>query len=147
MSLFQRLQDDLKSAMRDKDELRRETLRMAISAMKNRKIELMAELSDAEMLAVVQKAVKSRNEAAAEYDKAQRPELASKERAEAEILGQYLPKLLDEAATRAAVEGVIRELGLKDKKQLGQVMKAVLAKFPGQVDGKLVSKLAGDLLV
>lgn len=146
MSLFQRLQDDLKSAMRDKDELRRETLRMAISAMKNRKIELMAELSDAEMTAVVQKAVKSRHEAAAEYDKAQRPELASKERAEAEILGQYLPKLLDEAATRAAVEGVIRELGLKDKKQLGQVMKAVLAKFPGQVDGKLVSKLAGDLL-
>ena len=139
MSLFQRLQDDLKVAMRDKDELRRETLRMAIAAMKNRKIELMAELSDAEQLAVVQKAVKSRQEAAAEYEKAKRPDLAAKERAEAEILGQYLPKLLDEAATRAAVEATIRRLGLKDKKQLGQVMKAVLAEFPGQVDSKLVS--------
>jgi uncharacterized protein len=146
MSLFQRLQDDLKVAMREKDELRRETLRMAIASMKNRKIELMAELSDAEQLAVVQKAVKSRHEAAAEYEKAQRPELAAKERAEAVVLGHYLPQLLDEAATRAAVEAAIRELGVKDKKQLGQVMKAVLAKLPGQVDGKLVSKLAGELL-
>lgn len=146
MSLFQRLQDDLKIAMRDKDELRRETLRMAIAAMKNRKIELMAELSDAEQLAVVQKAVKSRQEAAAEYEKAKRPDLAAKERAESEVLVGYLPKLLDAAATRAAVQAVIAELGLTEKKQLGQVMKAVMAKHPGMVDGKLVNQIAGELL-
>lgn len=146
MSLFQRLQDDLKLAMRDKDELRRETLRMAIAAMKNRKIELMAELSDAEQLAVVQKAVKSRQEAAAEYEKAKRPDLAAKERAESEVLVGYLPKLLDAAATRAAVQAAIGELGLTEKKQLGQVMKAVMAKHPGMVDGKLVNQIAGELL-
>jgi uncharacterized protein YqeY len=146
MSLFQRLQDDLKVAMRDKDELRRETLRMAIAAMKNRKIELMAELSDAEQLAVVQKAVKSRHEAASEYEKAKRPDLAAKEQAEAAVLVGYLPKLLDAAATRAAVQASIAELGLTEKKQLGQLMKAVMAKHPGQVDGKLVNQLAAELL-
>jgi uncharacterized protein YqeY len=146
MSLKERLEADLKSAMRDQRNLERDTLRLALSALKYRRIELGKELDDAEVIASLQKGVKSREESAGEYTKAGRPELAAKERAEAAVLAGYLPKLLDEAATRELVRAAIAEHGIADKKQLGALMKAVLAKHQGQVDAKLVNRLAGELL-
>ncbi len=146
MSIAEQIDRDLKQAMRDKDELRRDALRMVVAAMKNLRIETRQDLSDAEQLAVVQRAVKQRFEAAAEYRKGGREELAEKEAKEADILSAYLPKQLSEAETRAAVAALITELGITDKKQIGQLMKAIMQRHQGQIDGKLVNKLAAELL-
>lgn len=146
MSLQAKIADDLKAAMRAGETMRRDTLRMLIAAFKNRRIEKGADLDADEELAVVAKSVKSRIEAAEQYGPAGRPELEAKERAEAEVLAVYLPQGLTEDETRAEVQALIDELGLSGKAQMGQLMKAVMAKHKGRVDGKLVSRLAGELL-
>ena len=146
MTLFSKLQDALKRAMLARDELQREALRMVIAAAKNRRIELGRELSDEDVVAVLQKGVKSRQDSAGQYRAAGRLELAEKEEAEIAVLEAWLPKQLDEPATRAAAAAVIAELGLTSKKDLGRLMKELLARHQGQIDGKLASRLAGELL-
>lgn len=146
-TLRERLDADVKDAMRAKDVLRRDVLRMTIAEIKNRDIELVGkELGEADVLAVVQKAVKRRDEAATLFDEGGRPELAAKERSEAEVLAGYLPKLMSEDETRAAVTALAAELGLTEKKQMGQLMKAVKERFGAQMDGKLASQTAGRVL-
>jgi uncharacterized protein len=146
MSLGDRIEEELKTAMRAKDVVARETLRMVIAGFKNRRIELGADLTDEERLAVLVKAVKSRHESASEYAKAGRPELAEKELAEVAVLEGYLPRQLGEAELRADLQAMIAELGLTSPKEMGQLMKAVKAKHGAAVDGKLASRLAGELL-
>lgn len=147
MGLKDRLEADVKEAMRAKDALRRDVLRMTLAEVKNRGIELVGkDLSEDDVLVVVQKAVKRREEAAEQYDAGGRPELAEKERAEAEILVGYLPKMLDADETRAAVQAIAVELGLTEKKQMGQLMKAVKERHGATVDGKLASQAAGQVL-
>lgn len=146
MSLSARMQEDLKVAMRERRDLERETLRMAIAAFKNRRIELMRDLTEQDELEVVRTAVKSRRDSAAQYAKGGRPELERKELDEIAILERYLPRQLDEAATRAAIANIVREQGLTEPKQLGTLMKALMAKHPGLVDGKLAQRLAGEFL-
>lgn len=146
MSLGDRIDEDLKTAMRAKNEVARETLRMVIAGFKNRRIELGRDLTDDDRLAVVVKAVKSRQESAVEYTKADRAELAAKELAEVAVLEGYLPAQLSEDDLRADLAAMIGELGLEGPKQMGQLMKAVKAKHGAAVDGKLASRLAGELL-
>lgn len=147
MGLQEQLESDVKEAMRAKDALRRDVLRMTLAEVKNRGIELVGkELTENDVLAVVQKAVKRRDEAAEQYDAGGRPELAEKERAEAEVLVGYLPKMLDADETRAAVEAIASELGLTEKKQMGQLMKALKERHGATVDGKLASQAAGQVL-
>jgi len=146
MSIREQIESDLKDAMRARNELARETLRMAIAGFKNKRIELGRDLEAADELAVVQKNVKSRQDSAEQYENAGRPELAEKERAEIAILQGYLPKQLNEDETRTVVQELIKELGLDQKSQLGQLMKAAMAKYKGQIDGKLVSRFAGEML-
>jgi len=147
VGLKDRLEADVKEAMRAKDALRRDVLRMTLAEVKNRGIELVGkDLSEDDVLVVVQKAVKRREEAAEQYDAGGRPELAEKERAEAEILVGYLPKMLDADETRAAVQAIAVELGLTEKKQMGQLMKAVKERHGATVDGKLASQAAGQVL-
>ena len=146
MSLFETLQGDLKVAMRERDEIGRETLRMVIAAMKNRTIELGRDLEEAEELAVLTKQVKSRQDSAEQYDKAGRDELAQRERDEIEVVRRYLPAELSEDEVRTIVQEAIGKLGVDSKAGMGQVMKAVMAEHKGRVDGKLVQRLAGELL-
>lgn len=146
MSLQEKLSEAVKTAMREKKTLERDTLRMAVSALKNKRIDTGEDLSEGEEIAVLMKAVKQRQDAAGEYEKGGRPELAEKERAEAAVLEVFLPTQLDEADTKAAVEAAIAEIGAAGKQDMGKVMKAVMAKHQGLVDGKLVSRLAGQLL-
>jgi len=141
-----RLQDDMKAAMKAGDALSRDTLRLVIADIKKREVDQQKDLTDDEELAVLQKAVKSREDSVAQYDAAARKDLADRERAEIGVIQRYLPKLLGEAETRAIVQQAIAKLGVSSKKELGQVMKAVLADHKGQVDGKLVQRLAGELL-
>ena len=75
-----------------------------------------------------------------------RPELADAERDEIEVLQRYLPKQLDEAEAKAAIEALAKELGVTEKKQMGQLMGEVMKRYRGQIDGKLVNKLAGELI-
>ncbi len=146
MSLGDRIDADLKTAMRAKNEVARDTLRMVLAGFKNLAIELGQDLTDDDRLAVVVKAVKSRHESAVEYTKADRPELAEKELAEVAVLEGYLPAQLSEDDLRADLKAMIAELGLQGPKQMGQLMKAVKARHGAAVDGKLASRLAGELL-
>lgn len=145
-ALFEKLQSDLKVAMRERDDRVRDTLRMAISEAKNRRIELLRELEDVDVEGVLRKAVKMRQESATQYDAAGRADLAERERAEGAVLERYLPQTMGEDEARAAVQAVIARTGVSSKKELGQVMKAVLAEHPGRIDGKLAQRIAGELL-
>lgn len=142
MGLEQTVSDDMKGAMRSGDTLRRDTLRMLIAALKNERIERGSDLDEDTVQAVIRRGVKSRKDSAQQYRDADRPELAEKEEAEIAILEGYLPQMLDEAATEAAVREAIAETGATAKSDLGQVMKAVMAKHKGLVDGKLVNQIA-----
>ena len=98
------------------------------------------------MLVVLAKAVKSRKESVTEYDKAGRTELADKERAEIEVIETYLPAQLSAEETRGIVQGLVTELGISSKKDMGQLMKALMAKYKGTVDGKLAQQAASEFL-
>jgi len=146
VTLLAKLQDDMKAAMKAGDSLTRDTLRLAITDLNKKALDLARDLEPTEELAVLQKGVKTREESIAQYDGAGRKDLADRERAEIGVLQRYLPKMRGEAETKALVQQTIARLGLSSKKDLGQLMKAVLADHKGQVDGKLVQKLAGELL-
>lgn len=146
MSLTERIQADLVQAMRDGDSLRRDTLRMVISSLKNRRIETGRELEEAETQAVFAAAVKSRKDSAEQFDQAERPELAEKERSEIALIEIYLPAQLSDEDTAKLVASKVAELELTTKSQLGQLMKAVMAEHRGEVDGKTVQRLAAELL-
>ncbi|MEO0650391.1 MAG: GatB/YqeY domain-containing protein [Planctomycetota bacterium] len=146
MSLQEQLEDHMKAAMRAKDTLRRDVLRMTVAELKRAKIDQQEDLTEADELKVIQKAVKSREEAATEYDKAGRADTAEKERAEAEVLRAYLPQMLSEDELVAAIEAKKAELGLESKKDMGQLIKAVMAEHGAKADGKRVSQLAAQAL-
>jgi uncharacterized protein YqeY len=138
MALRERIDADLKKAMLEKDQVTRDTLRMI-------KSELLT-LDDPDELAVLSRAVKSRRDSIKSYVEGGRQDLADKEQAEIEVIERYLPKQLDENEVREAISAIIAELGLSSPKELGQVMKEIKARYPGQVDGKLASSLARELL-
>jgi uncharacterized protein YqeY len=146
MALSEKLQADLKEAMRAGDALRRDTLRMVLADMKNRRIELGKDLDEAEVEAVLRRGVKTRTESAEQYDAGARPELAEKERAEIAVLEGYLPKQMGEDEVRQAVKEAIAETGASSRKDTGAVMKALMAKHKGRVDGKLANRILAELL-
>jgi uncharacterized protein YqeY len=146
MSLPDRVQADLKQAMMDKDVAARDALRMLKTDLTRREIELGRALEDAEAIDVVQRAVKQRRESIESFEAGGRKEAADKERREIEVLERYLPKQLDEAEVRAAAAAIAAELGLAGKKDLGRLMKELMARHRGTLDGKLASRIAGEVL-
>ena len=104
------------------------------------------DLDEATEIQVLTKQVKSREDSVEQYDSAGRKDLADKERAEIEVLRRYLPEQMGEDEVRALVQKTITDLGLSSKKEMGQVMKAIMAEHRGKVDGKLVQKFASELL-
>lgn len=146
MAYQERIQDDVKTAMRSGDTETRDTLRMVVAALKNRRIELGRDLEEADELAVLQKAVKTRKDSVDQYVEAGREELAAKERAEIAVIERYLPAQMSEEDVRAVVAKAIADVGATSKKEMGQVMKAVMAEHKGVVDGKTVQRIAGELL-
>jgi uncharacterized protein YqeY len=142
MSLNERLSDDLKLAMKARDQLRMDAIRMVKAALQNKEIELKKALDEAEMSRVLMTLVKQRKEAAEQYQKGKREDLADKELKEIVIIEAYLPKALSPEEIVQIVEGVLRETGPVTAKDMGKVMKAVMAKLTGQaVDGKQLSDL------
>jgi len=147
MSLHDRLTEDLKLAMKSRDQLRMDVIRMIKAAVLNKEVELKRDLDDAEMSRVMTTLVKQRRESVEQFEKAQRTELAEKERQEIEIIETYLPKPLTHQELEALVVSVISETGASSMKDMGQIMKAVMARVAGQpLDGKHVSDLVKSKL-
>ena len=145
-SLLETLQADVRDAMRARDELTRDTLRMVLAAAKSREIDSGNTPGDKEVLDLLRHAVKTRAESVKQFAEAGREDLAQKERREIEILGRYLPAQINEDETRSLVQRLIAETGATSKRDLGKVMKAVLAGHKDVVDAKLVQRLVGELL-
>jgi len=146
MSLSSRIQDDLKAAMRAKNEVARDTLRMVVAAMKNARIELGRDLEEADELAVLTRCVKTRRESVSQYREHGRPELADKEQAEIEVIEGYLPQQMSADDARAAVQAAVVEAGASSMKDVGAVMKALMARHKGMIDGKLAQQLVREAL-
>jgi uncharacterized protein YqeY len=146
MALRERLDEDLKTAMRAKDSLRMNTVRALKSAVKYREIELMKPLDDAGILGVVGSEIKRRRDSVEQYRAGNRPELAEKEEAEIRILQDYLPQQMSAAELDAKVAEVIARVGAQGPKDMGAVMKALLPEVQGKADGKVVSELVKQRL-
>ena len=142
MTYLDRINQELTAAMKAREELKLSTLRMVKSALKNKEIEKMAPLDDAESIKVLQSLVKKGRDSAQQYRDAGRNELAEKEDAEVAFIEAYLPAALDEAALEKIVIATLDEIGATSAKDMGRAMKAVMAKLAGQsVDGKVVNQL------
>src|SRR5262245_59256727 len=131
MEMLAKLQEDMKAAMKSGDALTRDTLRLVITDLKKKELDLARELAGDEELAVLQKCVKSREDSVAQYGAAGRNDLVDREKAEIGVIRRYLPTMLSEDETRALVRAKIAALGVSSKKDLGQVMKAVMAEHKG----------------
>lgn len=143
MTLVERITQDLTAAMKAQDAARTSTLRMAKAALMNKQIDKHGALDDAEVVRVVQGLVKQREDAAEQYEKAGRVELAGKERAEMALLKAYLPAEVTEEEIAAAVEKAVAETGAVSPKDMGKVMKAALAALAASgkaADGKRVNE-------
>jgi uncharacterized protein YqeY len=147
MTFLDRINEDLKEAMKRKESERLSTLRMVKTALKNREIDKMEAITDEEAIRVLQSLVKQRRDSIEQYQQAGRIELAEKEAAEIKVIEEYLPAALDEAAIARVVEATIAETGASSMKEMGAVMKAVMAKLAGQtVDGKEVNRIVKSKL-
>lgn len=139
MTLSSRLQNDLQQAIRDRDELRRDTLRMAIAAAYNVQKAAGRDLTDDEVTSILTREVKTRRESIDAYTAAGRDDAAAREQAEIDIVSAYLPQQLTEDEVAILVRETIEETGASSPRELGKVMAAVMPKTRGRADGKLVS--------
>jgi uncharacterized protein YqeY len=138
----------MKAAMRAKDSARLLTVRLILSAIKQREVDERIELSDADVLSVLEKMIKQRRESIAQFEKAARQDLADKEKAELDILSGYLPKQMSEAEVQKEIDSVISETGAAGAKDMGKVMAALKPRLAGKADmgkvsGLVKSRLAG----
>jgi uncharacterized protein YqeY len=141
MALKEQLEQDLKAAMREKAQLKLDTIRMLKSAIKYREIELMKPLDDAGIQGVIASEIKRRRDSVEQYRAGNRADLADKEAAEIVFLQAYLPQQLGEDELRAKVDAAIASVGAKGPKDMGAVMKALLPEVQGRAEGKVVSDM------
>jgi uncharacterized protein YqeY len=139
--LKDRLQSDLTAAMKSRDELRTATLRMALTAVRNEEVAGKAArtLTDDEVVAVLTREAKKRREAAEAFDGGDRPDRADRERAEGEVLAEYLPAQLSDAELSAVVAAAVQESGVEDPREMGQVMKVLGPRTAGRAEGGRVA--------
>ncbi len=141
MGLVDRIQQDLTSAMKTKDELRLSVLRMMKTALKNKQVEKMAALEDTEAVQVLSTLIKQRRDSIEQFTRGGRADLAEKEQKEIAIIEPYLPARASDAEVDAAITAAMAETGARSPKEMGAVMKNVMARLKGQsVDGKVVSE-------
>lgn len=147
MALRERLLEDIKTAMKNKQAERLEVLRFLNAAIKNREIELRPNpVNDAEVMGVIQKLTKQRNDSIDQYKNAGRDDLASKEESELAILKEYLPTPLSEAELKQLVQDSIAAIGATSIKDMGKVMKDAAERAQGRADNKLLSQYIKEKL-
>ncbi len=142
----QRIEAEVKAAMKAGDKEKLSTLRMLLTEVKNERIKRGSDVDEAGFTALVRKAIKQREEAAAQYHNGGREELAAKEESEKEMLAAYLPAQADEGQIRTAVEAFVVERGLSGPAAIGQVMKEMLARFGTAADGATVNRITREVL-
>jgi len=142
----ERIEKELKEALKEKNDVKVSTLRMLKADLQNLAIQKKEELKDENTIKVIQKQVKQRKDSIEQFKKGDRDDLAAKEEKELAILESFLPKMLSEEELTKIVKDVIAELGATTKKEMGGVIKEVMAKAQGRVDGRAVSQLVSDLL-
>ena len=148
MSLTDKVAQDMTAAMKARDERRLSTLRMMKTALKNKEIDKRGPLDDKEALAVLSTMIKQRKDSIEQFTKGNRPELAQKEADEITLIETYMPKSVSEEEIAATVRATIAEMGSPTMKDMGTVMKNVMAEFTGaRVDGKVVSDAVKKELV
>ena len=146
MNLKQRLREDLKVALRARDECRKSVIRMALAEIVNAEVEHGDDLDDAGVDAVLQKQARSRRDTIAELQQVDRPDSLAAEEAELAILEEYLPALLSREEIVAEARQVIEEVGATEMGQMGPVMGQLMPKLKGRADGRLVNQVVRELL-
>jgi uncharacterized protein YqeY len=138
-ALAARVVEDMKAAMRAKDSLRLSTIRMLTAAMKQKEVDERVTLTDADVLAMVDKLIKQRRDSISQFEAAKRTDLADKEKAEIEVLAAYLPAQLSEAEIDAEVAAAIAGAGVTGAQAMGKVMGALKQRMAGRADMTLVA--------
>lgn len=146
MSLKAKILDDVKQAMRDKDAPRLSALRLLSAAIKQQEVDERKELTDVEVVAVVQKALKQRRDSITQYEAAGRDDLAETERFEVSVLQAYLPAQLSDDEIRQEVAAVVAEVGAAGPQDMGKVMPKLKDKLAGRADMGRVSAVLKDVL-
>ncbi|NIP99420.1 MAG: GatB/YqeY domain-containing protein [Nitrospinaceae bacterium] len=146
MDLRQALLSDLKGAMKSRDSLKVDTLRLIVSEIKNKEIDLHEEMKDEAITALLTTQIKKRKEAAAMFEKGGRTDLKGKEESEIAILQTYLPEQVGEEELKKRIQELIAETGAQSPKDMGKVMKRVVPEFKGKADGGAIRKLVTELL-
>ena len=147
MTIQDKIQGQIAAAMRSKDQLRLDVLRMMKSAVKLKEVEKMKALEENEVIAVLNTLVKQRKDSIEQFRKGRREELAQKEEAEIKVIEEYLPAAASEEDIRRAVAEAVQETGAASMKDMGKVMKAALARLTGKsADGARVSQLVKETL-
>ena len=141
MSLKNKITEDMKAAMRAKDSARLGTVRLLLAAMKQKEVDERVELTDADVLAIIDKMVKQRRESIAQFEKAGRTDLVEGEKAEIGVLSGYLPRQLSEAEVAAEIAKAIAETGASGAKEMGKVMGLLKSRLAGRTDMGKVSGL------
>jgi uncharacterized protein YqeY len=146
MGLQDRLTQDLKEALRQKDERRKNVVRLAKAAIKNAEVEQGRPLNDEEILEIVAREAKRRREAIAEFAKGHRQDLVEQEEAELGLLLAYLPPQMSRAEIENAARQAIQEVGATSPAQMGQVMRYLMPRLKGKADGRLVNQVVKEIL-
>ena len=146
MSLFDTIQNDMYAAMKSGDKHKTGTLRVALSTLKDKKIEKRENLTDVEAIKIIQNLVKQRKEAADIYKENDRNDLMENENAELEILNAYLPQMMSEDDLRILVKKVVKDTGASNLSDIGKVMPEVMKQSAGKADGKMAQSIVRDLL-
>ena len=146
MSLFDTIQNDMYAAMKNGDKHKTGTLRVALSTLKDKKIEKREDLTDVEAIKIIQNLVKQRKEAADIYKENGRNDLMENENAELEILNAYLPQMMSEDDLRILVQKVVDDTGASSLSDIGKVMPEVMKQSAGKADGKMAQSIVRELL-
>lgn len=146
MSLKERLATELKDAMRAGNVERRDTIRLLQAAIKQEEVDSRTTLDETAVLAVLQKQAKQRRESIADYQKAERPQLAAEEERQLRIIEQFLPQMMSRDEIEALVRQVLAETGVSDVKGMGQVMAKLMPQVKDKADGRVVNEVVRALL-
>lgn len=145
-TLKERLQADIREAMKEGDSERRNTLRLMLAAVQQEEVDQQTELDDAGVQAVLTKQAKQRRESIADYEAAGRTEMVAKEKAELAVIDHYLPQMMSRAEVEQIATAVIAQVGATDSKSMGAVMGKLMPQLKGKADGRLVNEVVRDLL-
>ena len=135
------IENGLKEALKKRDAIRVSVFRLLLTAIKNKEVEKIRPLTDEEFFALIKTSIKQHNDSIESFTKGQRLELAEKEEKELEILTEFQPSQLTEDEITKEIEEAVAAVGAKDRKEMGKVIKFLMDKFPGRVDGKLLSAM------